>query len=282
MSNLSTEQLEELTLLVNRRRDEFGPGVLEPLSPGEIRMMHDVLEQWWMEDDLPAAQPTGMPHDEDLLQDIYHAGFAHGKTSAPPEPDPDRLVTHVAQEPESPLGPNGNGNHLSEHVIVPRAMVDRLVAGVVEHMEIAPPANADPVPDPPLEAVPAIVAGQADESERVMIPDTAPKLATAPKVTDARRIQLEARQAAARREKEKRERERDKLAAPPPSRDEMVAELQRQAMAGVMPSQAQFNLAKPATWATATAHCLRLEMSWEDLAKAAGLKPNPRVGQPTP
>jgi len=61
-----------------------------------------------------------------------------------------------------------------------------------------------------------------------------------------------------------------------PDLAQLVKELQRQAMANTMPTQAAFDAAKPANWATAVAHCKRLNMNWNELAAEAGLKPNPR------
>lgn len=58
-----------------------------------------------------------------------------------------------------------------------------------------------------------------------------------------------------------------------PTVDQVVAELQRQAMGGVMmPSINQFDAARPANWAGAGAQMQRLGKSWEDLAKLAELK----------
>jgi hypothetical protein len=56
------------------------------------------------------------------------------------------------------------------------------------------------------------------------------------------------------------------------TRDDLIAELRRQAMAGVMPSQSQFNMAKPQVWPTATALVVRLHTTWEELASDAGLR----------
>lgn len=58
-----------------------------------------------------------------------------------------------------------------------------------------------------------------------------------------------------------------------PTREQLIAEVRRQAMGGVMPTQAVFNDAKPAIWATASAHMVRLNLTWEELAAEAGLKP---------
>lgn len=60
-----------------------------------------------------------------------------------------------------------------------------------------------------------------------------------------------------------------------PTERELIAELQRQAMGGVMPSIALFNDLRPANWATADAHMKRMEMTWGDLAEIAGLRLRP-------
>lgn len=62
-----------------------------------------------------------------------------------------------------------------------------------------------------------------------------------------------------------------------PTREELVAFVREIAMAGVMPTKAQFDDARPGNWATAAAQLLRLKIDWEDVRSEAGLKPNPRV-----
>lgn len=59
--------------------------------------------------------------------------------------------------------------------------------------------------------------------------------------------------------------------------EQMLTELQRQAMAGVMPSQADFNYSKPAVWPVASSLCARFGASWDELRQAAGLKVNPKA-----
>lgn len=59
-----------------------------------------------------------------------------------------------------------------------------------------------------------------------------------------------------------------------PTLNQMVAEVTRLAMGGVMPTMAVFNEARPATWSTAAAQILRLGLSWNELAHEAGLKSN--------
>lgn len=61
-----------------------------------------------------------------------------------------------------------------------------------------------------------------------------------------------------------------------PTREELVAEVKRQAMGGVMPTMATFDKSRPANWATAAAHLLRLKLGWDDLRVLAELKPNRR------
>lgn len=61
-----------------------------------------------------------------------------------------------------------------------------------------------------------------------------------------------------------------------PTLAQLVAHLQKIAMAGVMPTQTVFDDTRPAGWSRATSLCTKLEISWEDLAREAELKPNPR------
>lgn len=61
-----------------------------------------------------------------------------------------------------------------------------------------------------------------------------------------------------------------------PTLDEVIAEIKRQAMAGVAPSMSQFNDARPANWATVNSQMQRFDMTWHQLIERAGLKPNRR------
>jgi hypothetical protein len=63
-----------------------------------------------------------------------------------------------------------------------------------------------------------------------------------------------------------------------PSLAEIIAEVRHQSMGGMMPSMAVFDEARPANWATASAHLVRLGLTWEGLANEAGLKMRPRKG----
>ena len=59
MSELSTAQLAELAARVNERRAEFGPQMFDPLSPGEVRLLFDVIEAWMAQTDY--LQEDGPP-----------------------------------------------------------------------------------------------------------------------------------------------------------------------------------------------------------------------------
>lgn len=56
-----------------------------------------------------------------------------------------------------------------------------------------------------------------------------------------------------------------------PNKPELLAEIKRISMAGMMPTQAAFDAARPAVWSTAQAHLTRLGISWSELADEAGL-----------
>lgn len=61
-----------------------------------------------------------------------------------------------------------------------------------------------------------------------------------------------------------------------PTFGELLTELKRQSMGGTMPTQAQFDLAKPTSWATSQSHCKRFGYTWQELAAAAELKVSER------
>lgn len=49
MSDLSNQHLQELTGLVNARLDEFKMANMPALSPGVVRVAHDVIKKWYQE-----------------------------------------------------------------------------------------------------------------------------------------------------------------------------------------------------------------------------------------
>lgn len=91
--------------------------------------------------------------------------------------------------------------------------------------------------------------------------------------TSARREQLERLkdQRRAARQGGSRRLARAERAPATPTYMQLLAEIRRIAMAGVMPTPARFDLAKPATWAVAGEQCARFGLSWEQLAGEAGL-----------
>jgi hypothetical protein len=163
VSNLTREQLAELTERVNDRLLEFGPDLFDRPSPGVVRLMVEVFEEWLSEAKLSASKELCAPIVLDGAKPISII----------------RIPSPAVAVPE-PVYTNG-------------APVATATVGV----------------------------------RTSVIPTTA----------------------------------------------ELIAELKRQSMGGVMPTMAQFDLGRPAVWATAQAHLLRLELSWSALAELADLKP---------
>lgn len=67
MSNLTTDQLEQLTAAINQRQNEFGPGLIPPLSAGQVRIAFDEFER---------SQQAAVDFDD------YQVGWGHGYQSA--------------------------------------------------------------------------------------------------------------------------------------------------------------------------------------------------------
>jgi hypothetical protein len=206
MSNMTTEQLQRLTDLINARYNEFSVGntpIFESLTLGNVRLILAAVEEWR---------------------------------------DEPRMKANLDFTPDSAIGrenpPGGSG--------------------VTDEDDDLVELQDEPEPGKPK-----------------------------PEISDARRAWLERRKASiaakghgrtriAESEVERKQQRNTVL----PTLQEVVAELRRTAMAGVMPTMAQFAEARPATWATAQAHALRLNMTWPQLAAEAGL--NPRRSGPQP
>jgi hypothetical protein len=110
-----------------------------------------------------------------------------------------------------------------------------------------------------------------------MIRDSDPKLKRkyTKETSEARRHQLD--ELKQRRRRTRTEMLLDAAHAEPrrsvvPTRAQVVAEVQRQAMGGVMPKAKVFNFAKPALWPTAAEILIELGMTWAELADEAGLR----------
>ena len=68
MSNLTCDQLSELTALVNSRRAEFGEGMFAELTLGEVRTAYDVIVQWWQDRTFTELQRTVQELEQTPLQ----------------------------------------------------------------------------------------------------------------------------------------------------------------------------------------------------------------------
>lgn len=93
MSNLTNEQLDLLTNKANARLAEFGTLLALPkLAPGVVRIVHDVIDEWWNDLDVEPPAPKTDTVDnavaarlaDGILQDAYHAGYSRGKAAAKP------------------------------------------------------------------------------------------------------------------------------------------------------------------------------------------------------
>lgn len=96
-----------------------------------------------------------------------------------------------------------------------------------------------------------------------------------PNESRARREQLERlkhKRKAARETRRHVAKEHQEVSAPAVTYAQLLAEIRRIAMAGVMPTPARFDYAKPTTWATADEFCARFATSWQELGSEAGLK----------
>lgn len=241
---LTKEQLDELTERINDRISEFAPIQIPRVSAGVVRLTYEVIAEW----ERQTGNPFGLAVQED----------GHVGAGEPAE----RLM--IDDPPAEPEPPQKNDEKLTER------KVERLSESAVstlgpEHVKVTPLSSHAVVIDHNGLSVAAInqprTLAEADELDD----DAASK----PKRRVAlgeygRRAKQEAEEL--RRRAQERERERK------PTREMVIAELKRQAMAGVMPSQQAYDIAKPAVWAKAQATCLRLGVTWEQLAAEAGLR----------
>lgn len=136
MSNLSNEQVAQLTDLINARLAEFGPRMFDDLSPGVVRVAHDVIEAYWGMDlpdagDWPKPQPViqgcdshwaprGFPASDDgpihFSDDLSLAAAPSG--FPPPPKNVEKLtranvpeLQHTRANDEKLTSVNGNGHH---------------------------------------------------------------------------------------------------------------------------------------------------------------------------
>lgn len=240
---LTTEQLGELTERVNDRIDEFGEvGApwFEPMRAGIVRLVHDVIEEW--------KQQREEQHDN-AWRELA------------------RELVRRQEEREQPL----NGNHAPVVAFPPTHVAEATITIGPKVAAILGPEHTTVTP---LVEVNSSMDDDFDDDF-----DDAPK----PKrgMTDARRRQLDDLKQQRRRKVEyERKASAGKNGNVLPTLDELITEVQRLSMGtGIMPTLATFDAARPGNWATAGAHMHRLEMTWEQLAKEAELRPRLRVGQ---
>lgn len=252
MSRLSSDELSDLTRLVNERLAEFGKLLVMPtLAPGVVRAMCDVLDEWEGEQPLP---PLPQPPEHDPVLDAYSIGFERGKLAAERKADDgeshDEAVAkflngesapRIAPLPENPppkveekLTPvlEGNGYHP--------------VAVAVEQEQPAPDASPKPTLSTTkprtLAEVDAEAAGQKDAEKDEE---------TAAAVTGLRMS--------------KGERAADLRAT--------IYALQDMSVDEVMPSMDEWYKLRPAGMLTAQGVMSRHNVTWSDLARYARLTP---------
>lgn len=344
MSNLTTEQVTELTESINARLAEFGKiaPYMPDLSCGVVRIAFDVIEEWMARTDY-LGQDEGEENDwsynavgnpdywrdagsesQTLRLDIVNANGSHVPPAAipvtdEPEGDPPPL-NHAVPD----LGAAGKAAKAAIEAVGER-MVSRATA---PQKSVEKSISPDPrVPDPDvareklaqalaagsngsmaaviskprtLEEADADAAARAKELGAVVaalqamavdgeMPTVArwetERVADLPSwktlslrhglswVDVARKAGLRyTRQGSVEPEvKAAQIQAAERKDARLVSYEMLCAEIRRIAMGNAMPTQAQFDAAKPALWPTANAVVVRLGTSWADLADILGL-----------
>lgn len=100
---LTNEQLRELTALINARLAEFHPMALPTLSPGIVRLVYGVLQEWQWEQETPAIPTTDLPWSQPVkeAEEVEAMPQCNGKL-----PDPDAAREAIA----TMLAGGGNGH----------------------------------------------------------------------------------------------------------------------------------------------------------------------------
>ena len=122
------------------------------------------------------------------------------------------------------------------------------------------------------------ISGEPDEFDDAYEPDfDDDEDETTHKTSDARRARVAENQRKHRRRKMEYERKVEYVAVikQPPTLSELVAFVQANAMAGMMPSKVTFDSVRPKSWATASEQTRRLGVAWSDIAYEAGLRMRP-------
>ena len=311
MSSLSADQVKDLTQRINERFAEFdveGSRVFEWVTPGVVRLVFDVVEEWQGEDedcteDAQVANVTAIhdkaftegwkagrismraelgllekaggwvePQDQgqrlvpspsiiinqgQLRADIRdHTAYPRlddhpngadvfaGVHPVTGGPDQSLSVVAVADDPLRYVGSNG---HHADELELSTATVVTLGAahtggnGIRHHAEPSPAAVATLGPE-----------------HTVVTPIVPRRPRTLAEVDGIEDDETDSRPTRAK--------------LPVVTREQLIAELKRQAMAGAMPTRPAFDLAKPAVWPMSQMLLKRLDTTWANLADEAGLR----------
>lgn len=297
----TTEQLQRLTELINERLGEFGVNggpVFEPLTLGQVRLFAGAYEQWQHELEEPAiagiagrsfsmsanGQPLSMSANEPALISLLLE--SNGNGSAPvPSAESGKLERELSEIVEA-IQQMSVGGHMPsvryydsrkpDHLPNWQTMLRRhdltswgQLAQLCGLKTVFPGYRGPTKAEVKMERKPIFdgerpPGGDEDEIEEIDDFDDDEPQPVKRSTGFHRNASMVEREA---------ERKKQPKSTYTPSLAEVVAELKRQSMAGVMPTLAQFDAARPANWATGQAHMLRLKLSWPQLAQEAGLKP---------
>lgn len=307
MSHYTNDEIRELTERVNARLAEweFPPGVgFLQFSRGHVRLIADVLDTWADEQDDEG------PVEEyvEARRQAYNAGYEAAKREMlAPEMSPAREEAEdkrdAAQFQKRVLANVANGRPafadtgdlLGEQtaqewqalsgVAMEALEADRQASAPVrEALEQLVHGNtplAEPEPVPELSAQAAATLGPEHTLVTPLIPRRAAPVAQAlatgvfdltprtPKQMAAHKVTTVTEHLAATKGKKGKDL---------PSKEEIIAHLQKIAMANVMPGIVAFDATRPGNWATAQAQMLRLGVSWKQLASKAGLTYRGKAG----
>lgn len=92
MSDLTKEQLQQLTDAVNERFAEFDPGKFAPLPLGAVRIMTDVIKTWHREKEESWAMQriSDVTITHEMVMKLSEQGYARGYEAAKSEKSPVR------------------------------------------------------------------------------------------------------------------------------------------------------------------------------------------------
>lgn len=265
MTHLSKEQLAELTERVNSRFAEFGPDMFDMLTPGEVRVIYGVMDEWSFEGMYGKPAPDNGKYDWQLAPAKEHQAQSGadnhsengnqaempliGTILAEPDDDDDPPPATVATEAIEDAGKfaaemTARGWNVENVAIADNGsddddddLVDSIITPL-EGLQITPPASM------PLPRTLAEVDGLEDAS--------------------ANDDELDEERASLRMSK-------DEKAA---HLRDVLTELTLMSNDGVtMPSMAEWDSKRPQGMSSAQAIIKRHELNWGDLAARARLKP---------